>query len=52
MTSLTDQCLGDQAADDRVLVRSAVRDPKSPCSELHQQLQNLNVQASTTTVNR
>ena len=25
------------AVDDRVLVRSAVRDPKAPCSELRQQ---------------
>ena len=40
------------AADDRVLVRSAVRDPNAPCSELRQQWQNLNVQASTRTVNR
>ena len=40
------------AADDRVLVRSSVRDPKAPCSELRQQWQNLNVQASTRTVDR
>ena len=40
------------AANDRVLVRSAVRDPMAPCSELHQQWQNLNVQASIRTVNR
>ena len=40
------------AADDRVLVRSAVRDPKAPCSELRQQWPDLNVQASTRTVNR
>ena len=39
-------------ADDRVLVRSVVRDPKAPCSKLRQQWQNLNVQASTRTVNR
>ena len=35
-----DQGLGDQdssAADDRVLVRSAVCDPKAFCSELRQQ---------------
>ena len=40
------------AADDRVLVRSAVPDPKAPCSELRQQRQHLNVQAGTRTVNR
>ena len=40
------------AADDRVLVRSAVRDPKAPCSEHRQLWQNLNVQAITRTVNR
>ena len=40
------------AADYRVLVRSAVSDPKAPCSELSQQWQQLNVQASTRTVNR
>ena len=40
------------AADDRVLARSAVRDLKAPCSELGQQWQNLNVQASTRSVNR
>lgn len=40
------------AADDRLLVRSAVRDPKTPCSDLRQQWQNLNVRASTRTVNR
>ena len=40
------------AADDRVLVRSVVRDPKAPCSELLQQWQHLNVQASTRIVNR
>ena len=33
-------------------MRSAVRDPKANCSELGQQWQNLNVQASTRTVNR
>ena len=40
MKSLTDHGLGDRdpsAADDRVLVQSAVRDPKAPCSELRQQ---------------
>ena len=54
MTSLTDYSLGDQdssAANDRVLVRSVVRDPKAPCSELRQQWLNLNVQVSTRTVN-
>ena len=35
-----------------MLVRSAAHDPKAPCSELCQQWQNLNVQASTRTVNR
>ena len=40
------------AADDRVLVRSVVRDPRTPCSELHQQWQNLNMRASTRTVHR
>ena len=40
------------AADYRVPVRSAVRDLKAPYSELCQQWQNLNVQASTRTVNR
>ena len=40
------------AADVGVLVRSAVRDPRTPCSELCQQWQNLNVQASTRTVSR
>ena len=40
------------ASDDRVLMRSAVRDPKFSCSELCQQWQNLNVQASTRTVNK
>ena len=40
------------ATDKRVLVRSAVRDPKAPCSELRQQWQNFNVQASTRTVNK
>ena len=40
------------AADDRVRVRSAVRDPKAPCSELRPLGQNLNVQASTSTVNK
>ena len=40
------------ASNDRVLVRSAVRDPKAPCSELRQQWQNLNVQASTRTDHR
>ena len=40
------------AADVRVLVRIDVHDPKAPCSELRQQRQNLNVQASTRTVNR
>ena len=40
------------AADDRVPVRSAIRDPKASCSELRQQWKNLNVQASTRTVNR
>ena len=39
-------------ADGRVLVRSAVCDPKAPCSELLQQWQDFNVQASTRTVNR
>ena len=55
MMSLTDHSLGDQdssSADDRVLVRSAVCDLKAPCSELGQQWQNLNIQASTRTVNR
>ena len=33
-------------------MRSAVRDPRAPCSELCQQWQNLNVQASTRTVSR
>ena len=33
-------------------MRSAVCDPKAPCSELRQQWQNLNVQASTGTANR
>ena len=33
-------------------MRSAVRDAKAPCSELRQQWQNLNVRASTRTVNR
>ena len=33
-----------------MLVRPADRDPKAPCSLLHQQ--NLNVQVSTRTVNR
>ena len=40
------------AADDIVLVQSAVHDPNAPCSELRQQWHNLNVQASTRTVNR
>ena len=40
------------AADDRVLVRYAVCDPKAPCFELRQQWQKLNVQASTRPVNR
>ena len=44
-------CLSS-AADDRVLVRSAVRDPKAPCSSLRQLWQNLNFQAYTRTVNR
>ena len=33
-------------------MRSAVHDPKASCSELRQQRQNLNVQASSRTVNR
>ena len=33
-------------------MRSVVRDPKAPCSELRQQWQNLNVQASTRTVHK
>ena len=33
-------------------MRSAVRDPQAPCSELRHQWQNLNVQASTRSVNR
>ena len=33
-------------------MRIDVHDPKAPCSELRQQRQNLNVQASTRTVNR
>ena len=51
MKSLTDQ---DSLPLPMIeLVRSAVRDPKAPCSELRQQCQNLiNVQASTRTVNR
>ena len=40
------------AANVRVILLSAVCDPKAPCSELRQQWQNLNVQASTRTVNR
>ena len=40
------------ATNDRVRARSAVRDPKAPCSELRQQWQNLHVQASIRTVNR
>ena len=40
------------AADDKALVRFAVRDPKAPCSEFRQQWQILNVKASTRTVNR
>ena len=40
------------AANDRVLVLSALPDPKAHCSELCQQWQNLNVQASTTTVKK
>ena len=54
MTSLTDHGLGDRdssAADDRVLERSAVRDPKTPCSELRQQWRNFNMRASTRTIN-
>ena len=40
------------AADDRVLVRSAGHNPKAPLSNLRQQWQNLNVQASAKTVYR
>ena len=39
------------AANARVLVRSALHDPKAPCSELSQQWQNLDLQVSTRTVN-
>ena len=55
MTSLTDHGLGDRdssAADDRMLVRLAVCDPKAPCSKLRQQWQNLNVRVSTRSDNR
>ena len=40
------------AANDRLLVRLAVPDPKAPSSNLLQQWQNLNVHASSRTVNR
>ena len=40
------------AADDIVLVRSAVHDPNAPCSNLRQQWHNFNVQACTRTVNK